>query len=202
MSLHDNIDGTLPELERAFWASTRIVAEQSAITVEDASRHMLRRWTAHLKDFRIHHAIDYADDGRAASWRVRLMLWRQGPQGQSDLAGDSDPGARFDQYAVEPGATVLFGLPAVATWALDLCTAAHPGATLDGLDAAIMARKLKSLRVALSNAGGESTWRLRYGVSRAAVPDGANPLRERGASTQQFMAAIHVKRETSPHNSR
>lgn len=206
MSIYQFTDPTAEEMTRLFWSLVPVVAEQAAVTPEDAVTHMRRAWADALKAIRTHQGIDYRDDGRAALWRVRLMLWRSGPQGQQDLFGDSDSGARYDQYDVAPGLTTLRGLSAVADWARELCAQAHPHATIEGLSAEALALKIKSLRVALSNAGGRATWRLRYTATPIADTTAAPPTnalkRPASGAPQHFMAVVYVQREESPHNSR
>lgn len=203
MSIYEHVDPTTTELESAFWSAVHAVAESAGVTVPDAHYHVQRAWTDRLKKLKPHEAVDYRDDGRAAAWRVRLMLWRIGPQGQEDLVADSDPGAAYSQHHTDPGQTILYGLPAVAAWVLDLCTMYHGGATLDGIDLASLLHKTKSLRVALSNSGGHSSWRIRYtATSKPRQTDNTshNALRDlaRSETSQRYMVTVSVLREESP----
>lgn len=206
MAIYEYVDPTVVELKRLLWSTVTLVAEQAAVTEADALYQVRRKWMDELKAIKVSEAIDYRDDGRAATWRVRLMVWRKGPQGQADLHADSDAGARFDQYNVDPGATLIHGLPAVADWVLDLCGQAHPGATLEGLDKAILTSKTKSLRVALSNSRGHSVWRINYIARTAArVEPGvsSNILRAHVDSlptSQGYLATVYVEREESPRH--
>lgn len=207
LTIYAVTDAATTELDRLFWSLIPAIVQEANVTEADAVFHLRRAWVDHLKALKFSQGIDYRDDGRAAAWRVRLMLWRQGPQGQEDLVADSDPGARFDQYDVDPGQTILYGLPAVAAWVLELCTSAHPpGSSFDGLDAGTLAHKTKSLRVALSNSGGRSVWRIRYGVTPPAQQgEGAQStlkamLAQQGAAPQRFMAQVLVQREESPRH--
>jgi hypothetical protein len=202
MSVYEYIDPTSDEMARLFWSLAPVVAGQAKITEPDVFRLMQRAWLDKLKALKPHHAIDYGGDGRTALWRVRLMIWRIGPEGQEDLFADSDDGARFAQHGTAPGSTVLSGLPTVAGWVRELCTGAHPGATLDGLDEHVLANKIKSLRVALSNSGGNSIWRVRYTVTPPAAEPSSNPLKSLSTPPQRFLASVHVQREESARGSK
>lgn len=204
MSVYDYIDRTCGEMTALFWSLVPVVAGQAGITEADAQRLMQRGWLDTVKDIRPYHAIDYAGDGRSALWRVRLMIWRIGQGDQADLHADSDLGAPYNQHETAPGATLLAGLPTVGEWVREMCAQAHPGAELEGLEEATVANKVKSLRVALSNSGGLSVWRLRYTAKMPAqvapAPSG-NALRDAVAlkpMSQRYLAAATVQREESP----
>lgn len=204
MSIYSFVDPTGDEMERLFWSLVPLIAEQASVTEADAFLHIKRNWADRLKGLKGYAGIDYKDDGRAAAWRVRLMIWRLGDQGQEDLFADSDAGARFTQHDVDPGQTIIYGLPGVADWVRELTDSAHPGAVLDGLDQGTLTHKVKSLRVALSNSGGRSTWRIRYTATTQPPADaapGSNILkaaRGRGPASQRYMASVYVQREESP----
>lgn len=204
MSIYEYVDPTGDEMERLFWSLVPLIAEQADVTEADAFMHIKRNWTDRIKALKGYSGIDYKDDGRAAAWRVRLMIWRVGHEGQEDLFADSDAGARFDQHDVAPGQTIIYGLPNVAAWVRELADMAHPGAVLDGMSEHTLANKIKSLRVALSNSGGRSTWRIRYSVTAPAAAEIetlTNVLkagRERGPASSRFMANVYVQREESP----
>lgn len=205
MTIYQYTDPAAEEMLALFWSLVPVIAEQAGVTEADAVFHIRRAWADKLKALKFTEGIDYKDDGRSAAWRVRLMIWRLGERGQEELYADSDAGAQFDQYNAAPGSTVIYGLPAVAEWVRELCTQAHaPGSLLDGLDQGTLGTKIKSLRVALSNAGGRSTWRLRYTVAPPrtdAAPVSANALRDvarHAPTSQRFMATVDVQREESP----
>lgn len=209
MAIYEYVDPTAVELKNLFWSLVPVVAEQAGVTEEDAVFHMRRLWVDEIKAIKITHGVDYREDGRAAAWRVRLMLWRIGPQGQRDLHADSDLGSRFDRNGPAPGQTVIYGLPAVAEWVNELCTAAHSAdSVIEGISVETLLRKIRSLRVALSNAGGEAMWRVRYDVITAPLseqaPAHANPLRAiseaREPGSQHFEAHVYVMREESPRH--
>lgn len=85
-----------------------------------------------------------ARDGRAIDWRVRVRLYGE-KDGFEEAFADTDPGA--DPGA--PGETVVSGLPAVASFAVDVAVEHHDQAC-SGLDGAAMGRKLRSLRTQLA----------------------------------------------------
>lgn len=98
-------------------------------------------------------------DGRALQWRVRLRLY-DAADGYVNVIADSDDGVPHDQM----GATVIHGLPAVASWIAEL-SAAHHKAPCAGLDSASLRRKLASLRTQLSyRKDGTGTLRAEYQV--------------------------------------
>lgn len=214
MSVYQYIDPTADEAEGLFWSLVPVVAEQAGITHADAFYHIQRTWVDRLKGMKPHHAIDHAPDGRSAIWRVRLMIWRTGPEGQEELHADSDPELAFSPDNVAAGSTLINGLPTVATWVRELAIQAHPHGILEGLEAQVLAHKIKSLRVALSNQGGDCVWRLRYTVTPEAAPEAPRPAgaglvrREPGVSLlkttaqasrpQHFRANVYVQREESP----
>lgn len=205
MSIYEIVDSTTAELEKLFWSLVPVVAEQAQVTQADAVYHLRRLWADTLKGFRTYESVDFRDDGRAAAWRVRLTIW-SGPD-YANLHADTDDGRPLDN----DGTTILYGLSAVADWVRDLCAQAHPGCTLDGLSEATLSTKIKSLRVALSNQGGASIWRLRYTVTAAAAPEapaiksgpGVNLLkaiRQSTPRTEYFLAHVRVTREEAPRH--
>lgn len=216
MSIYQFTDPTADEVESLFWSLVPVVAEQARVTEADAFHHMQRVWLDRIKGIKPHHAIDHAPDGRSAIWRVRLMIWRTGPEGQEELHADSDPEATFNTSAVAPGSTLLNGLPTVVSWVRELATQAHPHGILEGLEEQVLLHKVRSLRVSLSNQGGECVWRLRYTVRPevveappatpaqpgALVPrvGGENRLRvaAQASRPQHFRANVYVQREESP----
>lgn len=213
MTIYEVTDPTATEMERLFWSLVPVVAEQAKVTEADAIYHMRRAWGDRVKAIRTHQAVDFRDDGRSAAWRVRLIVLRVGPEGQEEIWADSDAGARFDDRQIAPGSTVVYGLPAVADWVRELVMQCHAGETLDGIGADALTNKIKSLRVALSNAGGETVWRIRYTVTppvvaAPVVPDGLAPrpegvsllrsARQSAAKLQHFRANVYVQREESP----
>lgn len=197
MSIYAYVDPTADQGEALFWSLVEVVAAQAGVTEGDAFMHMRRAWSDRFKDLKPHHAIDHQGDGRSAIWRVRLSIWA-GPAGDS-LWADTDDGRQLDQE----GATLLAGLPAVSAWVREMCSQAHPGATLQGLEEITLASKIKSLRVSLSNQGGACIWRLRYIVTPPeppAVAVGGNRLKSVAPSRepQRFMAHVRISREESP----
>lgn len=211
MSIYAHVDPTTRQMEELFWSLVPVVAEQTGVADTDAFAHMRRAWIEGLRELRISNAIDYRADGRAAAWRVRLIIWRtdQNEQAQDRIA-DSDPRGVFETYEIDPGSTIIYGLPAVADWALDLITACHAArdaaGTIEGLSASALASRIKSLRVALSKSGGKSVWRLRYSVSTPAaepperLPGAPPSLSYRAGAPsplQHFCAYVYVQREES-----
>jgi hypothetical protein len=209
MAVYEYVEPTTAELDRLLWGLVPVVAEQAGITHADALTHLRRVWVDHLKSAKASDGADYAYDGRVASWRVRLIIWRTDQHDQpAERLADTDPRAEFSPSSIAPGETVLFGLPAVAAWSLDMITQAHPApATLEGVDAVTLAAKLKSLRVTLSKSGGKTVWRLRYSVAtpRTERPDGPPTLRHLAGSApalQHFCAYVYVQREERPRGAR
>lgn len=201
MSIYQYVDPTADQAEELFWSLVSVVAEQAGVTDADAFHHTRRVWVDRLKALKPHHAIDHPGDGRSAIWRVRLTVWG-GPDKDTQM-GDSDSGRPFEQ----DGATLLSGLGAVAAWVRELVPQLHPGYTLDGLEEAVLANKLKSLRVALSNASGSAIWRLRYIASPPAAPLEHTPGSLRGIAAhrggpQAFLAHVRITREESPRHTR
>lgn len=205
MSIYEVVDPTTAELERLFWSLVPVVAEQAQVTQADAVFHLRRAWSDRLKGFRTYESVDFRDDGRAAAWRVRLTIWT-GPDNGS-LVADTDDGRPSEA----DGTTILYGLSAVADWVRELTAQAHPGCVLDGLSEATLATKIKSLRVALSNQGGASIWRLRYAATPAVVEaapavqtgPGVNLLkaaRQLTPRVETFLAHVRVSREESPRH--
>lgn len=213
MSVYEYVDPTVQQMDSLFWSLLPVVAEQAGITPDDALYHMRRAWGDRLKAYKSHLAVDFRDDGRAAAWRVRMMIWKTDELDQpGERVADSDPAAAFNEQHIAPGSTIIMGLPAVADWARDLALSCHaardPGATIDGLEPAELTRKLKSLRVALSNSGGRSAWRLRYAVTtpRLERPEQATPslqyLSGARPSLQHFCAYVYVQREEAARRNR
>lgn len=208
MTIYQYTDSAAEEVMRTFWSLVPVIAEQAAISQADVVLHLRRACADRIKAVKLTEGVDYSDDGRAVPWRVRLMLWRIGPQGQEDLIADSDPDAQFTQYDVAPGSTLIQGLPAVAVWVNELCVSAHPpGSVIEGLSVGILQHKIKSLRVSLSNSGGRSMWRIRYSVTPPAqlanAPASSNPLRDiarSGPALQHYRADVQVMREESPRH--
>lgn len=209
MAVYEYVEPTLTELDKLLWGLVPVVAEQAGITPSDALTHMRRVWVEHLKAAKASDGTDYTHDGRVASWRVRMVVWRTDQHEQpAERVADTDPRAEFSVHNIAPGSTVLFGLPAVAEWVLELIPQLHPAhAELQGLDAPVLAAKLKSLRVTLSKAGGRTVWRLRYSVAtpRPERPDGPPTLRHlagSGPALQHFCAYVYVQREERPRGAR
>lgn len=164
MSVYQFVDPTADQAEDLFWSLVSVVAEQAGVTEGDAFMLMRRAWSDRIKALKPHHAVDHQGDGRSALWRVRMTIWT-GP-GMDSLVADTDHPKPLDQ----DGATVLCGLAQVGAWVRELAELAHPGRALEGLSAATLESKIKSLRVSLSNQGGACVWRLRYTVSPPAEP--------------------------------
>lgn len=202
MSVYAYVDPTAEQATELFWSLVPVVSEQAGITEPDAFRLMRRAWLDVIQDIKPHHAIDHMGDGRSAIWRVRLTIW--GGEEYQSLLADTDDGRDLGAE----GVTLLNGLPAVSAWVRELTAQAHPGCTLDGLSEITLAGKIKSLRVALSNQGGTSIWRLRYAatpavVDPAPVEAGTNLLKSARAAArgpQFFMAHVRVSREESPRH--
>lgn len=213
MSIYEYVDPTARQMEELFMSLAPVVAEQACVPFEDAVYHMRRAWSDRLKAIKATHIVDFREDGRAAAWRVRLMIWKTDDLEQpSNLEADSDPGAAFNGASVAAGSTVIYGLPAVCDWARELITSCHaardPGGSIEGVSAPVLANKLRSLRVALSNSGGRSAWRLRYAVTtpRLERPEQATPslqyLNGSRPSLQHFCAYVYVQREEAARRNR
>lgn len=122
-----------------------------------------------------------APDGRAGTWRVRLCLY---DQTSPDPVADTDP----DTTPGEPGAMCLRSLQSVGAWIVENATTYH-GAPCIGLDDATLARRLRSLRVQMSNRrDGTGTLRLHYSVTEPGK-FGAEP------TTAQMLARCEIVRE-------
>ena len=113
-------------------------------------------------------------DGRVASWRVRVRLYRADRADEPEA--DSDPDLPPDK----PGATILPGLPAVAEHLATLAQGFHAGAAA-GLDNATLRHRLKGLRPTISRRGGDAVWRVPYRVAVA-------------GSAQDWLARVDVER--------
>lgn len=193
------VDGAAVDVMAAFWSAVAIVRDQASVMEADALQHMKRTIIAHVKAAKPSGLVDFKPDGRAATWRVRLTIWRGATASNLELVADTDAPAPYER----PGAELIQGLPAVAQWAWELIGQAHPGATIKDLSLATMTARLRTLRVALSNQGGEVVWRHRYIVEPRAVetpePSERRSLRDvANAGTRQpevFLAIVRISQE-------
>lgn len=201
MSIYEIVDGATAELMASFWEHVRVVTAQGAITEADALRHMKRSATDRIKAAKPNELVDYVPDGRAATWRVRLTIWRGSSDANRELFADTDSPKPYEA----PGSELVQGLPAVANWTWALIQQAHPGATLQDIDAATVHRRLPTLRVALSNQRGEVVWRHRYIVAADETPtaprdpDALKSLRDVASRTRgaaPFMAIVRISQES------
>lgn len=198
MSIYEYADPAVDEVMRTFWSLVPVVAEQGKVTEADAVAAMRRELVDRAKALKLTHGVDYADDGRAALWRVRLTVWNG--LAYDNCIADTDP----ERPPTDEGATLIAGLPAVAAWARELIEQLHPGRELDGIAEHVLANKIKSLRVALSTQNGSCVWRLRYTVQpekrEAGAPLQRTPGSLRGVSRlantpEHLMAIVRVSRE-------
>lgn len=195
MSIYEHVDGATEEVMRAFWTATAVLTEQAQVTEADALMHLKRSVTDRIKAAKPAHAIDYQPDGRSALWRVRMTIW-SGVQ-LDTLYADTDDGRPLEHA----GATLIQGLPAVATWAWELIQQAHAPRAIADLDQASVLHKLRSLRVALSNQDGACVWRLRYvvlpdeGAAGGAVPGSLRGVGQRSRGPEYHLAHVRVSRE-------
>lgn len=208
MSIYPIVDAASDELLQAFHSLVPVVAEQAGVTEPDALYHLRRTLLDRLKALKLSDRIDARDDGRAATWRVRLQIWfANGGEDQASCVADTDPDKPFELHNIAPGATLIAGLPNVARWTLDMIeqyhAAADPGCMLDGIGEGVLANKLKSVRVSLSNGGGTCVWRLRYAVRAPAeeskpvqaVRGSLRGVRSRIAGLRNFRADVRIVRE-------
>ena len=188
-------DAAAVDVMAAFWNAVAIVRDQAGVLEADALQHMRRTITEHVKRAKPSQLVDYRADGRAALWRVRLTIWRGATEAQRELFADTDAPKRYE----DPGSELIQGLPAVAQWAWDLITQAHAGSTIADLSLATMRARLGTLRVALSNQGGEVVWRHRYIVAPAAAEtsDAPRQLRDIRAARrpEPFLAIVRISQE-------
>lgn len=196
MTIYETVDGATAEVMRAFWSAVTIVAEQAQVTEADAMMHMRRSVTDRVKAAKPTELVDYTPDGRSALWRVRLTIWTGNTADDQSLFADTDAPHPYER----PGSTLIQGLPGVAEWAWDLIQQAHPGAAFQDISGPIIKHKLRTLRVALSNQGGEVVWRLRYVAEPAAgEPGQMQPGSLRGVRTstapRPFLAIVRVSQE-------
>lgn len=205
MSIFEYVDPAIDEVMRTFWSLAPVVAEQAAVTEADAITAMRRELSERARGLKLTHGVDYADDGRAALWRVRLTVWNG--LAHDNLLADSDP----ERPLNSDGASLIAGLPAVASWARDLVAELHPGRELDGMAEHVLANKIKSLRVALSTQHGSCVWRLRYTVQPERGGDGAPVTRSPGSlrgvsrlssGAEHLMAHVRISREESASGKR
>lgn len=198
MAIYDYVDALAEAVEREIWATVPTIAEQAGVTVPDALNAAKRVLLDRIKALKPAHGVDYRDDGRAALWRVRMQIW----EGES-LFADTDDGPPSPEALNAQGKTLIYGLPEVARWALELIRTAHPDQALDGVDEATLLGKLRTVRVALSTQHGACAWRIRYAAwPAAAAPDSAprpgNLLKARAAQSpnpRHFMAMVRLSRE-------
>jgi hypothetical protein len=198
MAIYDYVDALAEAVEREIWATVPTIAEQAGVTVPDALNAAKRVLLDRIKAIKPTHGVDYRDDGRAALWRVRMQIW----EGES-LFADTDEGPPSPEALSAQGKTLIYGLPEVARWALELIRSAHPEQPLDGVDEATLLGKLRTVRVALSNQGGACAWRIRYAAWPAPVLQEtaerpSNLLKMRHAqspSPRHFMAMVRLSRE-------
>ena len=95
-------------------------------------------------------------DGRSAAWHVRLRIL----DAAGEVTADTDDERPFD----DPGAEVVYGLPAIATWASDIVASYHSDMPA-GAATALFAPRVPSLRVSLARSGqGRAVWAIRYEV--------------------------------------
>lgn len=198
MAIYEYVDALAEAVEREIWATIPIIAEQAGVTMPDALNAAKRVLLDRIKALKPAHGVDYRDDGRAALWRVRMQIW----EGES-LFADTDEGPPSPEALNAQGKTLIYGLPEVARWALELIRTAHPDQALDGVDEATLLGKLRTVRVALSTQNGACAWRIRYAAwPEAAAQDSAerptNLLKARAAqspSPRHFMAMVRLSRE-------
>lgn len=189
--IYETTDAATLEVMKAFWSAVSIVKEQASVTEADALMHMKRSVIDRVKAAKPTELCDYTPDGRSATWRVRLQIWRGMTHESLELVADTDPGPSL----TSPGSTLIQGLPGVAAWAWSMIEQCHPGETISDLSLASITGKLRTLRVALSNQGGEVVWRLRYvinppDVAPLPVHDGSRSLK--GIGNQRSRAAMYL----------
>lgn len=95
------------------------------------------------------------NDGRAATYRVRLTLFKDGT-----LMADSDPELPMNTAGTE----VIKGLAAVGAWARAVAEGYHSQETT-GLDDIAILKSIKSLRPSLSRNSGTHNWRMPYYIN-------------------------------------
>lgn len=196
MTFYEILDGATDEVMRSFWSTVRIVSEQAQVTEADALAQMRRSVGDRVRAAKPTEAVDYTPDGRAALWRVRLTVWSGATEESRTLVADSDSPRPYEDH----GSTLIQGLPGVAEWAWELISQAHAGRELLDLSLPAIKHKLRTLRVALSNQGGECLWRLRYMVAPDSAPVERVPGSLRGLDHRErvdapYMAVVRVCQE-------
>lgn len=91
-------------------------------------------------------------DGRACDWYVRVRLW-DSTSVNADPEADTDPDAPADYRGKE----IVHGLPSAAHFAAEMASKYHKTAP-SGIGAAILKRKISSLRTQLSNSKRDNGW--------------------------------------------
>lgn len=209
MSIYPIVDAASDELLQAFHSLVPVVAEQAGVSEPDALYHLRRTLMDRLKGLKLSDRIDYKDDGRTATWRVRLQIWHAtGGEEQASCVADTDPDKSFELHNIAPGATLVSGIPGVARWALEMIEQYHassdPGCILDGMSEGVLASKIRSVRVSLSHGAGSCVWRLRYSVRAPAhddstpsqpVPGSLRGVRSRLVGLRHFRADVRIVRE-------
>lgn len=200
MTIYAEVDAASDEVCQQLSELVPVLSERCGVTDADSLYHLKRALVDKLKKLRLHDGVDL-DDGRAATWRVRLQIWG-GPQ-LDTLLGDSDDTKHRDAE----GETIIKGLPNVGLWVRELVTGLHPDTEIEGLSDGDLARKVKSLRVALHHQNGACAWRLRYSVKHPTVEAmtaeqaraaGLNPLkyvRASHARDEECLAQVRISRE-------
>lgn len=203
MPIYEHVDAATSEVMSSFWSAVTIVTEQAQITEVDALMHMKRSIIDRVRSAKPTELVDYTPDGRAALWRVRLMVWKGHSESDHELFADTDAPAHLDS----PGSTLIQGLPGVAEWVWSMLQVAHPDAVFQDLNLVTLKHKLRTLRVALSNQQGPCAWRHRYligpGAPLPTAPDpqpdraGGQPLLRSAVSQspRPFMAIVRVAQE-------
>lgn len=199
------IDSGTDELESSFWALLTTIADEAQTPPLDVLHYFKRTAIERLRSLKAAHGVDRVDDGRAALWRIRILLWHTtAGADRASLVADSDPEQTYDANNVAPGSSVIAGLPAVAREVKALVEAYHagadPGWIPEGISEPTLQSKLRGLRVSLSNSGGQCVWRVRYTLTPPAgsvehTPGSLRGVRSGATQTRHYMAEVRVARE-------